>query len=106
MNNQKVSELVDTHCHLNFDTFNQDRRQVVEQARDNGINRILIPGIDIETSKTAIAYANEYNEVYASVGIHPNIGSTLGNSIVRRASGTSSTNEGSSNWRDRIRLLS
>ena len=76
MNNQKVSELVDTHCHLNFDTFNQDRRQVVEQARDNGINRILIPGIDIETSKTAIAYAKEYNEVYASVGIHPNIGST------------------------------
>jgi TatD DNase family protein len=74
--NQKVTELVDTHCHLNFATFDDDRRNVVERARENGIYRILIPGIDIETSKSAINCTHEFNEVYATVGIHPNMGYT------------------------------
>ncbi len=69
-----TSELVDTHCHLNFDDFNIDRNLVVERARENGISRILIPGIDIETSKTALQYAWEFHEVYAAVGLHPNQG--------------------------------
>jgi TatD DNase family protein len=73
---QTVTELVDSHCHLNFNIFNYDRKQVVERARDNGIYRIVIPGIDIETSKSAIGFAEEYKEVYASVGIHPNMGYT------------------------------
>lgn len=65
---------VDTHCHLNFDAFDRDRVQVVQRARENGINRILNPGIDIETSKTALRYSIEYPEVYAAVGVHPNSG--------------------------------
>jgi TatD DNase family protein len=64
--------LVDTHCHLNFDEFDPDRDEVVDRARENGISRILIPGIDIETSESAIKYASEYPEVYAAVGVHPN----------------------------------
>ena len=69
-----ASEIVDTHCHLNFDSFDGDRKKVVERAREAGISRILIPGIDIETSKSAIKYAREYCEVYAAVGVHPNQG--------------------------------
>lgn len=69
-------ELVDTHCHLNFNTFDNDRRQVVERARENGIYRILIPGIDIETSRSAIDFTEVYDDVYASIGIHPNMGYT------------------------------
>jgi TatD DNase family protein len=65
---------VDTHCHLNFDVFDQDRIQVIQRAREKRIIRILNPGIDIETSKTAIKYSIEYPEVYAAVGIHPNSG--------------------------------
>lgn len=64
--------LVDTHCHLNFHTFDGDRASVIERARDWGIERILIPGIDLVTSKEAVYYASMYEEVYAAVGIHPN----------------------------------
>ncbi len=71
-----MAELVDTHCHLNFDIFNYDREQVIIRARENGIGRILIPGIDIETCKSAIDCTQVYDEVYASVGIHPNMGYT------------------------------
>jgi TatD DNase family protein len=66
------SGLVDTHCHLNFDNFNQDRASVVEKARKNGITRILNPGVDVATSKTALDCAYSFPEVYAAVGVHPN----------------------------------
>jgi len=72
--NQPAPSLVDTHCHLNFDVYDPDRSAVVERARQNGIGRILIPGVDLETSKTAIQYAQEFPEVFAAVGIHPNDG--------------------------------
>jgi TatD DNase family protein len=67
-----LSGLVDTHCHLNFDNFNQDRVAVVERARENGITRILNPGVDIETSRTALECALLFPEVFAAIGVHPN----------------------------------
>jgi TatD DNase family protein len=69
-------DLVDTHCHLNLDEFDADRGEVLARATDNGIGRILIPGIDIETSKTAIKCSIDYKPVYAAVGVHPNNGSS------------------------------
>jgi TatD DNase family protein len=71
---QQTPELVDTHCHLNFNDFDIDRNLVIDRARENGISRILIPGIDIETSKSALKFASEYYEVYTAVGLHPNHG--------------------------------
>ncbi len=74
MSGNSPVNLVDAHCHLNFDEFDTDRSQVVERARENGVNRIIIPGIDVETSKTALKYANEFPQVFAAVGVHPNSG--------------------------------
>jgi TatD DNase family protein len=64
--------LVDTHCHLNFDLFDQDREQVVARARQAGVEYIVNPGVDLETSRSAIQLAASYPEVYAAVGMHPN----------------------------------
>jgi TatD DNase family protein len=64
----------DVHCHLNFEEFDSDRAQVVQRARENGIIRFLIPGIDIETSKTALNCAQDFPQVYSAVGVHPNSG--------------------------------
>jgi TatD DNase family protein len=62
----------DTHCHLDFQAFDSDRETVIKRAREAGLDRILNPGIDLETSRAAIRLAEEYPEVYVSVGIHPN----------------------------------
>ncbi len=64
--------LVDTHCHLNLDEFDADRAQVIERARQEGVDRILIPGLDVETSQAALDYAKANTDVYAAVGFHPN----------------------------------
>ena len=68
------NEFADTHCHLNFPEFDLDRQLIIERAIKNGITRILIPGIDIDSSQTAIYYSQQYPMVYAAVGIHPNSG--------------------------------
>lgn len=74
MISDSLLSFVDSHCHLNSDAFDRDRGQVVQKARENGIIRILNPGIDIETSKTALKYSFEFPEVYVAIGVHPNSG--------------------------------
>jgi TatD DNase family protein len=66
------SILTDTHCHLDFASYEQDRELVIERARKAGLERMLNPGIDIDTSWAALRLAEYYPEVYAAVGVHPN----------------------------------
>ena len=64
--------LVDTHCHLDFNTFDTDRANVLQRAVDRGLERILVPGIDLESSQRAIQLAVANEQVFAAVGVHPN----------------------------------
>ena len=67
-----MTGLVDTHCHLDFNSFDNDREAVLERAEQSGIVRILNPGIDTLSSRAAVALAEKHTIVYAAVGIHPN----------------------------------
>lgn len=64
--------LVDTHCHLDFDAFDDDRDEVISRARQAGIRRILNPGIDTQSSREALSLSERYDEVYTACGVHPN----------------------------------
>jgi TatD DNase family protein len=64
--------LADTHAHLNLEAFSSDLDEVIQRSLDQGVARILVPGIDLETSRQAIKLAEKYPFVYAAVGIHPN----------------------------------
>jgi TatD DNase family protein len=63
--------LTDTHCHLDFHKFAQDRDTVIERAFAAGVNRILIPALDLESSRSAVQLAESHARLYAAVGFHP-----------------------------------
>jgi len=63
--------LADTHCHLCLHEFQADLAEVLERARRAGVERILVPGIDLETSRRAVALAESSDRIYAAVGVHP-----------------------------------
>lgn len=63
--------LTDTHCHLDFNKFDGDRESVIQRARQAGVTRILIPALDLESSRSVIQLAETYSNIYAAVGFHP-----------------------------------
>ncbi len=62
---------LDSHCHINDDALYPIRDEVISRAKEAGVDKILIIGWDVESSKKAVAIAREYEGVYAAVGIHP-----------------------------------
>lgn len=63
--------LTDTHCHLNFQKFNDDREAVIQRAQAVGVTRFLVPGLDLPSSREAIELAEKHPSIYAAVGFHP-----------------------------------
>lgn len=63
--------LIDTHCHLNFKAFNKDLNQVIERAKQDGVEKIILPGAKIASSRKAIDISKRFESCYAAIGIHP-----------------------------------
>ncbi|MCX5687216.1 MAG: TatD family hydrolase [Candidatus Omnitrophica bacterium] len=63
--------LIDTHCHLDFKDFNDDRLAVLKRSRDSGIDVIINVASSMEGTARSIQIAGENDFVYASAGIHP-----------------------------------
>lgn len=63
---------IDTHCHLDQEEFDADRREVVARARAAGVEAIISIGVTAASSESTWALAQEHEGVFASVGIHPN----------------------------------
>lgn len=64
-------EFVDTHCHLTLDTYDEDLAEVIDRASLNGISHIIVPGLDLASSRQAVELSVRFRGVYAAVGVHP-----------------------------------
>jgi TatD DNase family protein len=65
---------VDSHCHIDGEQFDDDRDEVVARAHEAGVAAMLVVGTgdpNTEDFREAVAVAERYENVYASVGVHP-----------------------------------
>ncbi|OGY27632.1 MAG: hypothetical protein A2802_02665 [Candidatus Woykebacteria bacterium RIFCSPHIGHO2_01_FULL_43_29] len=62
---------IDTHAHLNFKAFDNDREAIIKKSIGEGVGKIIIVGSSLATSLSSVALASKYPELYASVGVHP-----------------------------------
>ena len=63
--------LTDTHAHLNFKDFDEDRDEVISRSFKNGIKKIINIGTDLKESEASVKLAEKYENIYASAGMHP-----------------------------------
>lgn len=64
-------KLIDTHAHLDSSQFNADREETIARAHQGGISQILTVGCDLQSSQDSIDLAEQHENIYAAVGIHP-----------------------------------
>ena len=64
--------LIDSHCHLDLEQFDQDRVQVWARAQTAGVRWLVLPGIDLAQNRRALAQAEEQPDWYVAAGVHPN----------------------------------
>ncbi len=62
---------VDTHAHLFYENFKNDLDEVLNRAKENLIDYIIVPATDLETAKTSLSLSEKYDFVYTAVGVHP-----------------------------------
>ncbi len=63
--------LFDTHAHYNDRAFDSVRSELLRSLPAAGVCAVVVPGVDVESSRAAVALAEAYDFVYAAVGIHP-----------------------------------
>jgi TatD DNase family protein len=66
-------DLIDSHAHIDFPQFADDRDAMLQRARDAGVNTLLAVGVGPGPEKldAAIPYAEAHDWIYTTVGIHP-----------------------------------
>jgi TatD DNase family protein len=65
--------MIDSHCHLDAESFAGDLSAVLQRARAAGVNQMICigSGHDIRSARSSVALAAQESDIYATVGIHP-----------------------------------
>jgi len=64
--------MIDTHCHIEKEDYD-NIEEILAKCKENGINKIIVSGYDLESSKEAVRLANKYDEIYATIGFLPEV---------------------------------
>lgn len=63
--------MIDTHCHLNFQAFDGIIEETIQAAVKQGVTKIVVPGTELTSSQKATDIAQQHDNTWAAVGIHP-----------------------------------
>jgi len=68
---------IDSHAHIDDERFNEDREELIEAIRMNDIELFINVGADLGSSLKSVKLAEEYDFIYAAVGVHPHEAETM-----------------------------
>jgi len=71
MKKYRVEMIVDTHCHLDDARYNNDLDEILANAKQQGVEKFIIPGADPKSLERAVEISQLYDSVYFAVGVHP-----------------------------------
>lgn len=71
--------IIDTHAHLYYDEILSQIDDVIKRAEDAGLEKIIVPAVDYNSSLTILDLAAKYKMVYGLVGVHPTEVQKVGN---------------------------
>ncbi len=63
--------IIDSHCHFDFDVFDQQRERILHTARQNGIGKIIVPGVRASNWDKIRDLCRQYAECFPCYGLHP-----------------------------------
>lgn len=63
--------LIDTHSHIDMEDFDGDFDAVIDNAKKNGVEKIIVPSVDRSSFEKVIKLSNQYDGVFGALGIHP-----------------------------------
>ena len=69
--------LIDSHAHLDDERFNKDRDKLIKSLGENGISTVINIGADLPSSIKSVKLSEEYDNIYAAVGVHPHSASDM-----------------------------
>ena len=64
--------IIDSHCHLDYDPLVNNIDQVLLNAKNNNISKLLTIGTSLESSKKVLEIVEKYENIYGAIGMHPN----------------------------------
>ena len=66
------SALIDSHCHLDFKTLNDDILGVLSRAKSEGVTKMLTIGTNFKEISQTISISERFEEIFFAAGVHPN----------------------------------
>ncbi len=76
--------MIDSHCHLDMDAYQQDLPIVINDAQRQGIGHIITIGINYSSSQQAVAIAEKHPNISATIGVHPHDATEVNNRTLEK----------------------
>ncbi|MFH1049955.1 MAG: TatD family hydrolase [bacterium] len=63
--------MIDTHAHIDFEAFDEDRSDMIQRAFDNGVEYIIIPGVEPKNFEKLLGLTETNDRLFCGMGVHP-----------------------------------
>jgi TatD DNase family protein len=66
-----MPQYIDSHAHLFYEDYKSDLESVLTRAIDAGVKYCIVPGTDLKSSREAVSLADQHDNIFACIGVHP-----------------------------------